>query len=211
MRDRDHDHGHDPGDEDEWDDAACVEAARQAVLELLGEGPRGAAAVAEALHARGLLDPLVHETDPGEPVDLDELADAVADVFWGDRLWRRANGDFADTHLLVEGMVLAHRLTEAELEAEEVLVLPDLDLLDWDTGRALTFAADDERLHATLHVGATALPGTGSLHPGRVRPAGSTGPGAAGAPQRGSAGPAQLGEASRRCATRSSMRTSPSR
>ncbi len=113
-----------------------------AVLALLQAGPVALSEVIGHLDEDGLLDDL-----RDEGLDGGALEEALLDeLIVTDELWHAPEGALALSAHLLDGLVLTHRLTAGELEAEEVTMTPDLVILDWD--------------HASLD-----LAGGGSLHP----------------------------------------------
>ena len=111
-------------------DATPGELLEEAVRELLGTGPMPLATLLERLDERGRLRYL-----RADGVAEDGLAEAVIDaVVVSDAVWPTPPPDrvLALSSLLVDGIVLTHRLSAEELELGEVFVTPDLVVLDWD-------------------------------------------------------------------------------
>ena len=124
-------------DETPWD--RCYEA----VVELLRDGPEHISELMDHLASRGLLDELIEEDVPVEDLE-SELIDAI---FMSDELWLTADRVFALSDQLTDGMVLTHRLTADELDAGEVLVTPDLVVLDWNADGGLELTGGGELQH----------------------------------------------------------------
>jgi len=61
----------------------------------------------------------------------DELADAVEELL-PPGIWRTQMAVWFDIDAVLDGRIFTHRLTEAEVAAAAVAVLPDLTLVDWD-------------------------------------------------------------------------------
>lgn len=112
---------------------------RDRVVEMLADGPVLVADIVADLDAQGLLDEWRDDGVGDEHLGralIDEVA--VTDAFWVDASEER----LALTDLLVDGMVLTHRLTGAELDEQRVWAIPDLVILDWN-------ALDGLDLHGT--------------------------------------------------------------
>jgi hypothetical protein len=119
------------------DEANPEQTERMIVTELLQGRPLALTELVQHLDTRGQLDWL-RDDDVRE----DEMAGALVDcVVVTDEIWSGPARLALSSHL-TEGLVLAHRLKDEEVERQEVEVTPDLVLLDWNVGEALRLGPD---------------------------------------------------------------------
>ena len=97
-------------------------------MEVLHEGRMHLDALVERLDRAGHLDGL-----RADGVDEEDLAEAVEEeLLCTDAVWSSAADVLALSSHLTEGLVLTHRLTNEEIARGEVVIIPDLVVLDWD-------------------------------------------------------------------------------
>ena len=97
-------------------------------MAVLSEGPLHRDALVERLDRAGHLDAL-----RADGVDEEDLAEAVEDeLLCTDAVWSSAADVLALSSHLTDGLVLTHRLTSDEITRGEVVMTPDLVVLDWD-------------------------------------------------------------------------------
>lgn len=125
------------------------------VKDSLVGGPRRCSEVAEDLlddedlFDEGQLDSIRRgEAPPGELERL--VIDAVLD---DDDVWVSSHPDpvLALTEPFFDDLVLTHRLTAEEVDKGEVLITPDLAILDWGAGRDGLLLGDGGRLAVVRH------------------------------------------------------------
>ena len=109
-------------------------------MALLAEGPLPMADVLRQLDAVSMLNELrddgVLDEDFGEAV--------IDEVLTTDDLWATPDRTLARTDVLLDGLILTHRLTADELADGEVLLTPDLVVLDWGHGSGIGLTAGGE-------------------------------------------------------------------
>ncbi|HEX3567051.1 MAG TPA: hypothetical protein VHU17_16900, partial [Acidimicrobiales bacterium] len=120
-------------------------------MDVLAEGPLPLGALVERLDQAGRLEVLRADGVGGE-----DLAEAVEDeLLVTDAVWSSATDVMALSAHLTEGLVLTHRLTADEISQGQLLLTPDLVVLDWGDGDGLERA--DGRL--LVHQPGAHIPG----------------------------------------------------
>ena len=112
-------------------------------MEFLAEGPLPLGALVERLDQAGRLNGL-----RADGVDEENLAEAVdEELLFTDAVWSSPADVIALSSHLTEGLVLTHRLTADEISQGQVVLTPDLVVLDWDDAEGLELADGSSLLH----------------------------------------------------------------
>jgi hypothetical protein len=108
-------------------------------LKLLQDGPMPLAALVDRLRELGHLDHLLAEGVHDEDIEA-VITEQILDT---DAIWSTPDDVYALSAALMEGLVLTHRLTEAERSEGAVRLMPDLVILDWDAQDRLELVGGD--------------------------------------------------------------------
>jgi hypothetical protein len=110
---------------------------------VLAEGPLPLGELVERLDQAGRLDVL-----RADGLDEEDLPEAVEDeLIVTDAVWSSATDVLALSSYLTEGLDLTHRLAADEISRGQVLLTPDLVVLDWNDGDGLELADGRPLVH----------------------------------------------------------------
>jgi hypothetical protein len=124
-------------------DSTPLDDLLEYAMEVLAEGPLPLGALIERLDQAGRLDGL-----RADGLDDEDLPGAVEDeLLFTDAVWSSATDVIALSSHLTEGLVLTHRLTAEDINLGQVALDPDLVVLDWNDGDALTLADGSSLVH----------------------------------------------------------------